>query len=65
MIGEQLTWSQGAALMCAFFFACTVVYIGLASRRIRRRRGASFRYNRGCLDPDRSARRNGTQAVTR
>ena len=65
MIGEHLTWSQAAALLCAFFFACAVVYIGMASRQIRRRRGATLLYNRGDMRPHHTTQRNTTQAVPR
>lgn len=63
MIGDRLTWSQASAVASCFYLICTFAYFIATSRRARRRRGASLRYNCGRRDPHHSSRRNGTQAV--
>lgn len=58
MIGERLSWSQAAIVLCTFYLTCTLAYFVAANRKAQRRR--PIRIDRA---PCRTTRRNGTEAV--
>jgi hypothetical protein len=61
MIGEHLSWSHVALVLCLFYLACCVAYLWAVGRRERRRRSI-YRAYRASIKPHHTTQRNGPQA---